>query len=154
MRGAKGPRKKYKLLSDIVSKIGGARLESTSAVLPDDLQISLSPFQSDLPFMSTPNFVEKLTDLARDLLARPSTLLKRQRLRDGLTEINACLPAQVYVPLLAARHKAVLSIQIDETRLYITNRRAPFCVVCEVWRPATELLTARKHRETGSSDVA
>ena len=105
--------------------------------------------------MSTPNFVDKLTDLATDLLARPSAQLKRQKLREGLTEINSCLPAQVYVPLLASRHKAVLSVQIDETRLYITNRRSPFCVVCEVWRPATELLTARKQlaKEAESSDI-
>ena len=56
------------------------------------------------------------------------------------------LPAAVYIPFLQMRHYSILSIQVDEIKLFITKQRAPFCVVCEVWKPAEELTVQIKSR--------
>jgi len=60
-------------------------------------------------------------------------------LKEGLEEINSVLPASVYVPFIHMRNSVVLQISVDETKLFITNHRAPFCIALEVWRPAEEI---------------
>jgi phosphatidylinositol 4-kinase B len=65
-------------------------------------------------------------------------------LKQGLTQLNQSLPAAVYVPFIETRNHAILNLVIEETKLFITKERAPFCVVCEVWRPAHEVTVQNK----------
>ena len=57
----------------------------------------------------------------------------------GLRRINVGLPASVYVPFINMRNCSILNIEVSETKLFITNHRAPFMVAFEVWRPAEEV---------------
>lgn len=64
---------------------------------------------------------------------------KKAALFKGLHKINIGLPASVYVPFVNMRNYSILNIQVSETKLFITNHRAPFMVCFEVWRPAEEV---------------
>lgn len=114
-------------------------------LLQDDLytpQIQLTAF------FSTPSFIRAMTQLSLDILSEPTLADKRKRLNAGLSLINESLPAAVYVPFLQSRHQSVLQIAVDATKLFITAHRAPFCVVCEVWNPATEIQITEQDRNS------
>ena len=69
-------------------------------------------------FLSTPNFLHSLTSLGIRLLSIPEN--KLASLKAGLHQINALLPGSVYIPFVnnGWRNHCVLSIQVDETKLF------------------------------------
>jgi len=64
---------------------------------------------------------------------------KKNALLKGLRKINIGLPASVYIPFVHMRNYCILNIEVAETKLFITNHRAPYMVAFEVWRPAEEV---------------
>jgi len=64
---------------------------------------------------------------------------KKNALLKGLRKINLGLPASVYIPFVHTRNCCVLNVEVSETKLFITNHRAPYMVAIEVWRPAEEV---------------
>ena len=69
--------------------------------------------------MSTPNFINDLTDISIKILQSEN---KMEFLQESLQNINKCLPATVYVPILSKsqRNYMVLNIAEKESRLFIT----------------------------------
>ena len=69
---------------------------------------------------------------------------RMQSLIEGLAEVNKMLPASVYIPFVnkAWRNYCVLNIVESESRLFITNTKAPYMVCIEVYRPEEILVTA------------
>ena len=96
-------------------------------------------------FKSTPNFIAALTNLCITVLEQPEFDQKLQTLLDGLAVINKSLPSSVYIPFVneAWRNYCVLNIVGKESKLFVTNTKAPYLVCMEVYRPEEILITAQ-----------
>jgi hypothetical protein len=79
-------------------------------------------------------FIKRLTDISDELITQPNQI---QYLKEKLKEVNAKLPAAVYMPFvsLSMRNFAVLHIAADESRIFKTKERAPVMLCFEVYRP-------------------
>ena len=68
---------------------------------------------------------------------------------DGISAVNKNLPASVYIPFVnsAWRNYCVLNIVESESKLFLTNTRAPFLVCIEVYRPEEILITSQNRFE-------
>ena len=83
--------------------------------------------------------MKALTELSVDIMRQITPSDKKSALLKGLRKINNGLPASVYIPFVNMRNFCVLNIEVSETKLFITNHRAPYMVAFEVWRPAEEV---------------
>ena len=89
-------------------------------------------------FMSTPRFINCLTDLSRSVSNISGTSqYKRNLIVSRLRKMNQFLPAAVYIPFVgsAIRNYAVLHIPVSEVRVFQTKERSPFVICLEVFRP-------------------
>ena len=93
-------------------------------------------------FKSTPNFIHALTTISLKVLESQN---KMQSLMDGIAAVNKNLPASVYIPFVnsAWRNYCVLNIVESESKLFLTNTKAPFLVCIEVYRPEEILITSQ-----------
>lgn len=85
-------------------------------------------------YLSTPLFIKRLTQISDELITQPN---QAAYLREKLREVNAQLPASVYIPFLSQsmRNYAVLHIVADESRIFRTKERAPIMLTLECYRP-------------------
>jgi phosphatidylinositol 4-kinase len=107
----------------------------------DDVQakhVPLNVFNGTKSFMSTLDFIEKLTEISHKLL---SQVHKTEWLKEQLRKLNKLLPSEVYIPFNSykARQSAVLHIPVSEARVFTTKERAPFKICVEVFRPYKEI---------------
>jgi len=105
--------------------------------------------------MSTPLFVESLTDLSVKILSEEGD--KKQALVEGLKRINESLPGNVYIPFVnkSWRNYAVLNICENESKLFFTKTRAPFLICLEIYRPEEILITSQnRYRDMLSPTMA
>lgn len=75
---------------------------------------------------------------------------KKEALKSGLRQINKGLPSNVYIPFTNSqwRNYTVLNICDGESKLFLTNKRAPFLVCLEIYRPEEILITSQnRYRE-------
>jgi phosphatidylinositol 4-kinase len=88
-------------------------------------------------FLGSMWFIEELTDIADNLLTVPD---KKDALKRLLGTLNQKLPSTVYVPLskLALRKSVVLHIPPNESKVFQTNKKAPYLVIVEVFDPYEE----------------
>jgi len=58
-------------------------------------------------------------------------------LQENLEKINKNLPSTTYIPILSKFHRnnMILNIAEEETRLFITNTKAPYLIYVEVFQP-------------------
>ena len=84
-------------------------------------------------FMSTPNFVNDLTEICVAILTAEGDKMKF--LEESLQKMNEGLPATAYVPVLsyAQRNYMILKMVPDECRLFFTATKAPYLVNIEVF---------------------
>ena len=117
------------------------RLNSESP-LPeiDPNQLTLSPgfSDSDNAFQATLSLVRSLTDAA---VMIASAVDKKEELSKLLSQINANLPAAVYLPLAKTRNCVILQLHVSELKLFKTKERAPFLVCFETFDPYEEFHT-------------
>ena len=59
--------------------------------------------------------------------------------------INRNLPSNVYIPFVnnSWRNYTVLNICENESKLFLTNTRAPFLICLEIYRPEEILVTSQ-----------
>ena len=90
-------------------------------------------------YLSTPRFIKRLTTISEELITHPN---QQQYLRERLREMNEQLPGAVYIPFLSQsmRSYAVLSIVVEEARIFKTKERAPVLLTLEVFRPVELVL--------------
>lgn len=99
-------------------------------------------------FRSTPLFIESLTDLSVKVLHFDGD--RKQSLIEGLKQVNQNLPGNVYIPFVnnSWRNYTVLNICENESKLFLTNTRAPFLICMEIYRPEEILVTSQtRYRE-------
>ena len=86
-------------------------------------------------YLSTPNFIKRLTDISLELIHQPD---QGAYLREELRKVNEMLPASVYIPFVnqKMRQFAVLHIVAEEARIFRTKERAPLLLCIEVCRPS------------------
>jgi len=97
--------------------------------------------------MSTPNFINDLTDISVKILSSEN---KEKFLSGNLQKINKSLPAATYVPILSnfQRNYMVLNVAHQESRLFITAEKAPFLICVEVFQPQElELYIQQMHAQ-------
>jgi len=107
--------------------------------------LASNPFASTILFFQDLTFVDEEIDKAEDKLSSLKSLLN---------EINSSLPSCVYLPFIKGkflpshfnpnaqdylRYHAVLSIVVNETKVFSTKTRAPFELCIELFRPQEEL---------------
>ena len=93
-------------------------------------------------FKSTPMFIESLTDLSVKVLHSETDM--KQTLIDGLKVINKGLPSNIYIPFVnnSWRNYTILNICENESKLFLTNTRAPYLICLEIYRPEEILVTS------------
>ena len=74
-----------------------------------------------------------------------SAVDKKEELSKLLSEINAKLPAAVYLPLTKTRNCVLLQLHVSELKLFKTKERAPFLVCFETFDPYEEFHTYFSH---------
>ena len=86
-------------------------------------------------FLSTPRFVEDLTHICELVLQAPDDKLRF--LKSQLRRINDKLPATAYVPILSNGHRHAMALRIveEESRVFVTNTKAPYLVCIETFLP-------------------
>ena len=75
---------------------------------------------------------------------------RKQSLIEGLKQVNQNLPGNVYIPFVnnSWRNYTVLNICENESKLFLTNTRAPFLICMEIYRPEEILVTSQtRYRE-------
>ena len=75
---------------------------------------------------------------------------RKQALIKGLCKINEGLPSNVCIPFVnnSWRNYTVLNICENESKLFVTNTRAPYLICLEIYRPEEILVTAQnRYRE-------
>lgn len=93
---------------------------------------------TDSSFQATLNLVQALTDAAVMITMAED---KKEQLGKYLSQINAKLPAAVYLPFSATRNSVLLHLHVGETKLFKTKERAPFMVCLEWFEPYEEFQT-------------
>lgn len=85
-------------------------------------------------YLSTPKFVEYLSDLSSDLLMRDD---KIEKLREELKKLNEKLPANIYIPFVTHRIRSdvVLRIPPQEAKVFVTKDKVPYLISAEVFDP-------------------
>lgn len=88
-------------------------------------------------YLSTPQFINTLTDLSDEVMLQPTPEDKKRFLKQQLCTINKKLPAQVYIPFVSSsmRNHAILNIVVEEAKIFQTKERAPLLLCIEVFRP-------------------
>lgn len=88
-------------------------------------------------YLSTPQFINTLTDLSDEVMEYHSAEAKKKFLKQRLCQINKQLPAQVYIPFVnqSMRNYAILNIVVEEAKIFQTKERAPLLLCIEAFRP-------------------
>jgi hypothetical protein len=113
-------------------KFAAAGPASPSTPSPSGYDVSNIQYDS---YLSTPNFVNALTDLSFQLIAQED---REAFLKQELKKINRHLPAAVYLPFVTGsiRNYAILQIRVEESRIFKTKERAPVLLCFEAYRPS------------------
>ncbi len=128
----------------------GTSGQQASDVQLHPLQIQLNDYvpvfseKETSSYLSPILFFEDLILLSESLNQYPSKAAKKEKLLEQLQEMNRGLPAAVYIPFSndSVRNHAILNICYQETVLFSTNTRAPFCLCVEIFRPEDNQLFA------------
>ena len=103
------------------------------------LYFSLLSYVGLNSFLSTPKFIQCLTELSQTLsmMKDASKAEKRQYLQEEMILLNQELPASVYIPFVqhSTRNYCVLHIPPSEVHVFQTKERAPVLLCIEVFRP-------------------
>jgi len=63
-----------------------------------------------------------------------------------LKKVNYKLPSLVYVPFVkdGLRNYCVLNIVVEQTKIFSTKERYPYCITLELYRPEEDIVIPKK----------